>query len=31
VKWPGDADVIAQVKEILQRATNEMEAVRPRG
>ena len=31
VKWPGDADVLAQVKEILQRATNEMETVRPRG
>jgi DNA-binding PadR family transcriptional regulator len=30
VKWPGDADVIEQVKEILRRATNEMEAVRPR-
>ena len=31
VKWPGNADVIEQVKEILQRATHEMEAVRPRG
>jgi DNA-binding PadR family transcriptional regulator len=30
VKWPGDADVIEQVKEILRRATHEMEAVRPR-
>lgn len=30
VKWPGDADVIEQVKEIINRATNEMEAVRPR-
>ena len=30
VKWPGDADVIAQVKDILARATHEMEAVRPR-
>src|SRR5262245_42564328 len=30
VKWPGDADVIAQVKEILQRATHDMEAVRPK-
>ena len=31
VKWPGDADVIEQVKEILRRATDEMETVRPRG
>jgi DNA-binding PadR family transcriptional regulator len=30
VKWPGDADVIQQVKEILARATHDMEAVRPR-
>lgn len=30
VKWPGDAAVIEQVKEILRRATNDMEAVRPR-
>jgi DNA-binding PadR family transcriptional regulator len=30
VKWPGDADVIAQIKEILERATHDMEAVRPR-
>ena len=30
VKWPGDATVIEQVKEILQRATNEMESVRPK-
>lgn len=29
VKWPGDADVLAQVKEIIERATHEMEAVRP--
>jgi len=30
VKWPGDSDVLEQVKEILERATHEMEAVRPR-
>ena len=30
VKWPGDADVLAQVKEIVERATHDMEAVRPR-
>ncbi|HEX6560158.1 MAG TPA: PadR family transcriptional regulator [Longimicrobiales bacterium] len=29
VKWPGDADVIKQVKDILERATHDMEAVRP--
>jgi DNA-binding PadR family transcriptional regulator len=30
VKWPGSNDVIAQMKEILERATHDMEAVRPR-
>jgi hypothetical protein len=31
VKWPGDATVIEQIKEILERATADMDAVRPRG
>lgn len=30
VKWPGDQDVIDQVREILERASHDMEAVRPR-
>ena len=30
VKWPGDQDVIQQVKDIIERATHDMEAVRPR-
>jgi DNA-binding PadR family transcriptional regulator len=30
VKWPGDKDVIEQVKDILERATHDMEAVRPK-
>lgn len=30
VKWPGDSDVIGQVKDILERATREMEAVMPK-
>ena len=29
VKWPGDAEVLGKVKDILERATHEMEAVRP--
>jgi DNA-binding PadR family transcriptional regulator len=30
VKWPGDPDVVQQIKEIIERATHDLEAVRPR-
>jgi hypothetical protein len=30
VKWPGNEDVIRQVKTIIDRAIHEMEGVRPR-
>ena len=29
-KWPGDVDVMQQVKDIIERATHDMEAVRPK-
>jgi DNA-binding PadR family transcriptional regulator len=30
VKWPGNDDVLGQIREILERAAHDMEAVRPR-
>ena len=30
VKWPGDENVVQQIKDIVERATHEMEGVRPR-
>ena len=30
VKWPGDEDVIRQIRDIIERATHELEGVRPR-
>ncbi|HEY0672606.1 MAG TPA: PadR family transcriptional regulator [Longimicrobiales bacterium] len=30
VKWPGDEDVVNQIKEIIDRATHDLEGVRPR-
>jgi DNA-binding PadR family transcriptional regulator len=30
VKWPGDPDVVQQIKEIIEKATHELEGVRPR-
>jgi DNA-binding PadR family transcriptional regulator len=30
VKWPGDPDVIQQIKDIIERATHDIEGVRPR-
>ncbi|HEX6067062.1 MAG TPA: PadR family transcriptional regulator [Longimicrobiales bacterium] len=30
VKWPGDPDVVQQIKDIIERATHDLEGVRPR-
>ena len=30
VKWPGDPDVVQQIKEIIERATHDLEGVRPK-
>jgi hypothetical protein len=30
VKWPGDPDVVQQIKDIIERATHDLEGVRPK-